>query len=109
MDIKFKDINPGIYLAEVTEIKNESGPYGSYLRFNFTVTDGELKGWSFYGIVKPNHYKQTKFYRWITTIMDQEPQPNFSFQDMVGKVCQINLIKTQKNQKTYYSVKDIVH
>ena len=41
---EFKDINPGMYPAKISSIKEERGPYGSYLRFNFTITEGELKG-----------------------------------------------------------------
>jgi len=108
MKIKFKDIQPGIYNAKISEIKKESGPYGQYLKFNFIITDGELHGWRFYGIVKPTSFKQSKFFRWISTIMGYEPTDEFSVDDLIGKQCKILLDKKRKNQKTYYSVNDLV-
>jgi hypothetical protein len=108
MNIKFKDINPGNYPAKVTTINEEKGPYGEFLRFNFTITDGDLKGWSFYGIVKPNPFKISKFYRWITTIMGEEPGGAFSISSLIGKQCRIFLQKKVKDNKTYYSVADLL-
>ena len=108
MNIKFKDIKPGMYQAKVTTINQENGPYGQFLRFNFTITEGDLKGWSFYGIVKPNPFKISKFYRWITTIMGVEPGDAFSINDLVGKQCRIFLKKKVKKDKTYYSVADLL-
>lgn len=108
MDVKFKDINPGMYLAKVTTINEENGPYGEFLRFNFTITDGDLKDWSFYGIVKPHPFKISKFYRWITTIMGSEPGEDFSINDLIGKQCHIYLKKKVKENKTYYSVADLL-
>jgi hypothetical protein len=108
MNIKFKDITPGMYLAKVTTINKEKGPYGEFLRFNFTITDGDLKGWSFYGIVKPNPFKISKFYRWINTIMGEEPDEAFSINNLIGKQCRIFLQKKVKENKTYYSVADLV-
>jgi hypothetical protein len=108
MNIKFKDINPGMYPAKISSIKEERGPYGSYLRFNFTITGGELKEWSFYGIVKPNSFKQSKFYRWINTILENEPVEGFSIYELIGKQCRILLQKRLKEGKIYYTVADLV-
>ena len=108
MNIKFKDINPGMYLAKIISIKQENGPYGSYLRFNFTITDGDLKDWSFYGIVKPTPFKQSKFYRWITTIMGNHSDEDFAIDDSIGKPCRILLQKKVKSNKTYFSVADLI-
>jgi hypothetical protein len=108
MKIKFKDINPGMYPAKVHTINEENGPYGEFLRFNFTITDGDLNGWSFYGIVKPNPFKISKFYRWITTIMGTDPGDDFSIKDLIGKPCRIYLQKKVKQNKTYYSVADLL-
>lgn len=44
MNIKFKDINPGMYPARISNIKEESGPYGSYLRFSFVIPTFNSKG-----------------------------------------------------------------
>ena len=96
MRIKFKDINPGMYPAKISSIKEECGPYGSYLRFNFTITEGELKEWSFYDIVKPNSFKQSKFYRWISTILENEPVEGLSIYELIGKQYRILLQKRLK-------------
>lgn len=108
MNIKFKDINPGMYPAKISSIKEEGGPYGRYLRFNFTITDGELKDWSFYGIVKPNSFKQSKFYRWLITLVGNEPAEGFSIYQLMGKECRILLQKKLKEGKIYYTVADLV-
>ena len=108
MKVKFKDIKSGIYMAEIASIKEENGPYGMYLRFNFTITQGELKHWSFYGIVKPNPFKQSKFYRWMTIIMGKEPEDEFSVGELIGRKCNIYLQKKTKGDKVYYSVKELI-
>jgi len=108
MKIRFKDICSGIYIAEIANIKEEFGPYGSYCRFNFTILEGDLKGWNFYGIVKPYPVKQSKFYRWIINIIKTEPDENFSIDDLIGKECRIHLKEKTKNNKVYYYVDDIV-
>ena len=107
MRIKFKDIKPGMYSAKITGIKDENGPYGMYLRFNFTIVEGELKDWSFYGIVKPNSFKQSKFYRWMIKLVGNEPEPDFCVAQLMGIECRILLQRRCKNDKTYYSVADI--
>jgi hypothetical protein len=109
MKIKFKDINPGIYPAKITDVMEEDGPYGIFLRFHFTVTSGDLKDWSFYGIVKPNAFKQAKFYRWLTIILGKEPTSDqFVLSQIVGKKCNIALERKAKGDKVYYSVKELV-
>jgi len=95
-------------MAKITSIKEENGPYGMYLRFNFTITHGELKDWSFYGIVKPNPFRQSKFYRWIIIIMGNEPDEAFSVYELMGKECHIYLQKKKKGDKFYYSVKEVL-
>jgi hypothetical protein len=109
MKLKFKDITPGIYPAKITDVVEEYGPYGLFLRFSFTIINGDLKDWSFYGIVKPNIFKQAKFYRWMTIILDKEP-PNdeFVLSQIIGKECSIVLERRIKGEKVYYSVKELV-
>lgn len=108
MKFKFKDINPGMYMAKVSSIKEENGPYGMYLRFNFTITQGELKDWSFYGIVQPKPFRQSKFYRWMIIILGKEPADEFSVYELIGKECKIFLQKRTKGNKVYYSVKEVL-
>lgn len=108
MKVKFKDIKSGIYMAKIAGIKEENGPYGIYWRFNFTITQGELTNWSFYGIIKPNPFRQSKFYRWMAIIMGKEPEHEFSAAELIGKKCNIYLQKETKGDKVYYSVKDLV-
>jgi hypothetical protein len=108
MKLKFKDIKPGIYPAKITDIKEEVGPYGNYLKFNFTVIEGELKDWSFYGIVKPNPFKQSKFFRWMVIIMGEDPKEELAINNSMGRRCNIYLQKKIKGQKIYYSVKDLI-
>jgi hypothetical protein len=107
MKIQFKDICSGIYNAKISNIIEKSGPYGSYWRFNFTILEGELQGWSFYGIVKPYPVKQSKFYRWIFNIMKGKPYENISINDLIGKECRIIVNEKTKKNKTYYYVKDL--
>ena len=109
MKIKFRDIKPGMYPAKITGIEEASGPYGAYLRFNFTIMEGELKDWSFYGIVKPNSFKQSKFYRWMIKLVGNEPASDFCVYQLMGNECRILLQKKCKEgeDKIYYSVADI--
>jgi hypothetical protein len=107
--LKFKDIKPGIYPAKITDIIEEYGPYGIFLRFHFTVTRGDLKDWLFYGIVKPNAFKQAKFYRWLTIILGKEPpSDDIDIFQIIGKECYIALQKKTKGEKVYYSVTELV-
>lgn len=108
MKIQFKNIQPGIYSAKITEIKKQNGPYGQYMRFNFKITEGELIGWEFYGIVKPTPFKQSKFFRWCYTILGYEPNDEFNLTDLIGKICKVKLDKKIKNHKIYYSVSDLL-
>lgn len=82
--------------------------YGVYLRINFTIVEGELKDWSFYGIVKPNSFKQSKFYRWMIKLVGNEPAPDSCVNQLLGIECRILLQKRCKEDKTYYSVADLV-
>ena len=109
MKLKFKDIVTGIYPAKITDIIEEYGPYGIFLRFHFTVTSGDLKNWVFYGIVKPNTIKQAKFYRWVTIIMGKEPPSgDLDIFQIIGKECSIALERKTKDGKVYYYVKELV-
>lgn len=109
MNFKFKDINPGIYPAKITDIVEENGPYGMFLRFHFTVTSGDLVDWTFFGIVKPNNYKQAKFYRWMTIILGTEPTyDETDIWQLIGKDCHILLDKKKKDDRVYFSVKELV-
>ncbi|MCK4826952.1 hypothetical protein KA005_65065 [bacterium] len=62
MKISFKDIEEGIYKAKVSQVKEDTGHYGAFLRIVFTVLDGELEHYRFTGLVKPSSLKQSKFY-----------------------------------------------
>jgi hypothetical protein len=104
MEFVFKDISEGFFKAKVSDIKQENGKYGPYLRIIFTVIDeGELIHCRFSGIVKPIPLKQGKFYRWVTNILGNKPDHKFCTKDIVGKECRIYLAK----QKNYYSVIDV--
>jgi len=104
MKFRFKEIEPDFYRTRLTGIKEESSCYGEYLRFIFTITEGNLRGYSFSGIVKPIPLKQGKFYRWITNILGKEPDPDFSLEDLIGKECVIFL---SKGNKDFCSVTDV--
>ncbi|MEW6418934.1 MAG: hypothetical protein AB1480_12570 [Nitrospirota bacterium] len=65
---------------------------------------GNLRDYSFSGIVKPIPFKQGKFYRWVTNILGKEPDPDFSPEDLIGKECLIFLSKRNKN---FYYVTDV--
>ena len=109
MKLTFKDIKAGIYPAKITDIIEEDGPYGTFLRFHFTVTRGDLSDWTFYGIVKPNTFKQAKFYRWVTIIMGKEPSAEgIDIYQFIGKDCHILLDRKKKGNKVYYSVKELL-
>lgn len=104
MEFVFKDIPEGFFKAKVSDVKQEYGVYGPYLRLIFTVIDeGELNHCRFSGIVKPIPLKQGKFYRWITNILGYNPDYKFCTKDIIGKECRIYLAK----QKNFYSVIDV--
>ncbi len=98
--MKFKEIEPNFYNARLTDIKEESGRWGHYLRFIFTVADGELMGYRFSGFVKISPFKQGKLFHWVKNILGSEPAI-FSPEDLIGKECTIYL--SQKNDR-FYSV-----
>lgn len=103
MQIKFKDMEEGLYEARLLQIKKQTSLYGEYLKFIFTITEGELINYRFSGAVTPTPIKQSKFYRWTTNILGREPDPCFSTEEMIGKYCRIFLVK----QKKLYIVKDV--
>ncbi len=104
MKIRFKDIPSGFFKAKVYQIKEESGPYGPFLRFTFTITEtGEFANYKFSGIVKPLSIKQSKFYRWVKNILGEEPDDIFCTENIIGKECKIFLSK----KNNYYSVVDV--
>ena len=104
MNITFRDIPAGFFKARVSEIKEENGIYGPYLRITFCIIEtGDLNHYRFSGIVKPTPFKQSRFYRWVKNILGKEPGEIFSPQEMIGKECQVYL--SRKNG--YYSVTDI--
>lgn len=104
MEFTFKDIPEGFFKAKVSQINEEKGAYGTYLRITFTITEtGELNHYKFCGLVKPIPLKQSKFYRWITNILGYSPDHKFSTTDILDKECLIYLAK----KNNYYSVLDI--
>jgi len=104
MEFIFEDIEKGFYKAKVSEIKEENGIYGSYIRLIFTIIEeGKLTNYRFSGIVKPTSLRQSKFYRWITNILGQKPDIKISTQDIIGRECFVYLDKKNK----YYSVVDV--
>lgn len=103
MQIKFKDIQEGLYEARVSQIKEEIGIYGVYLKLIFTITEGELAYYRFPGLIKPTSIRQSKFYQWVTNIIGREPETEFSIYEMMGKECRICLSKV----KDYYVVRNV--
>jgi len=104
MKILFKDISKGLFNAKVSEIKEGNGTYGPYLRFIFTIIEeGELAHYRFSGIVKPIPLKQSKFYRWVSTILGQPSNDAVCIEEMIGKECKVYLSK----HNDYYTVTDI--
>jgi hypothetical protein len=89
MNIKFKDVNPGMYPAKITGIKEQNGPYGEYWRLNFTILQGELRA---AGLV-------LLFYRWMVILMGEEPDDHFALEQLMGKQCRIYLQKKTKGDK----------
>ena len=104
MKIRFKDIEADFYKANLSDIKEKDGAYGPYLRLIFTIIEGEFKHYGFSGIVKPSLIRQSKFYRWVTNIMGEEPASEFRTEDMIGKECIIWLSRGPGN---FYSVTDV--
>ncbi|MFH1128136.1 MAG: hypothetical protein V1699_01805 [Candidatus Omnitrophota bacterium] len=104
MEITFKDIAPGLRRAIVSEVSERENTYGVYLCIFFTIIEeGELKNYRFSGFVKPVHLRQSRFYRWVTNILGQEPPEKFSIEEMIGKECLVYLCR----QKDYYTVTDV--
>lgn len=103
MKFNFRDIQPGTYNAKVSQIKEDQGPFGPFLRLSFTIVQGELKNYKFFGFVKPTALKQSKFYRWVTHILGEQPDDDFDTKDLIGKHCLVLLSKV----KDFYSVTDV--
>ena len=103
MKFTFRDIQEGAYNAKVSEIKQEKGPFGPFLRLTFTIVAGELKNYKFSGFVKPTDLKQSKFYRWVTHILGQQPGADFDTNGLIGKHCLVLISKV----KDFYSVTDV--
>ena len=91
MNIDFKDIKEGWYNARVSEIREGAGPHGPFLRIIFTITEGELQHYRFSGFVKPSGLKQSRLYRWITIILGEEPENEFSTEELIGMDCLVFL------------------
>lgn len=103
MKFTFKDIQEGTYQAKVSEIKQHQGPFGPFLKLTFTIVAGELKSYKFSGVVKPTNLKQSKFYKWITHILGNDPTDDFDINDLLEKYCLVLLSKV----KNFYSVTDV--
>ena len=103
MKITFTDIKEGLYRAEVAFIKEGNSRFGPFLRLIFTITEGQLKHYRFSGFVNPSPLKQRKFYRWVTNILGEEPQSEFSTDSLIGKQCLVYLSKGKKD----YLVTDV--
>ena len=99
MKVKLKDIEEGLYRAKVSQIVEETGPYGPFLRLIFTITEGELRNYRFSGSVRATSIRQSKFCRWVSNIFDQEPEEEFYLGDMIGKEC---LVCLSRRGKTYF-------
>ncbi len=93
MKIDFRDIKEGWYSAGVSQIMEGTGPHGPFLRIIFTITDGELQRYRFSGFVKPSGLKQSRLYKWITIILGQEPENEFSTEELIGRDCLVYLSK----------------
>ncbi len=103
MKIDFKDIEEGWYNARVSQIREGTGPHGPFLCIVFTITDGELRHYRFSGFVKPSTLKQSRFYRWITNILGEEPQNKFCTEELTGRECLVYLSK----RKDRYAVIEV--
>lgn len=103
MQILFKELPSGFYKAIVSAIQEESGRYGSYLRFTFTIQVEDLRGYRCSGIVKPYPYRGSKFYRWVSNILGHCPGDNMDTKDLIGKECTIYV--SQRNN--YPTVLDV--
>jgi len=104
MEFIFNDIPEGFFKAKVSQIKEENGRFGQYLRLTFTIIEeGQLNHYKFSGIVKPTLLKQSKFYRWISNILGYLPNHKISTQDLIGKECFVYLLR----QNNFYCVFDV--
>ena len=104
MEFIFKDIPEGFFKAKLSNISEENGAYGPYLRLTFTIIEeGVINHYRFSALLKPIPLKQSKFYRWMTNILGQKPDHKFSTQDILGKECFVYLAK----KNNYYSVIDV--
>jgi len=106
MKFTFKEIKPDFYKAKLVDIKHESSSYGPYLRFIFSIIDGDLKTFKFSAIIKPTPLKHGKFYQWLTNILGKEPASEFSLDDMIGKECLVYL--SNNKNKNYFTVTDVL-
>lgn len=103
MKIIFQDMPTGFIKARVSDVKEKNGKYGIYLQIIFTVCEGDLKSYRFIGRIKPESFKQSKFYRWVKNILGYIPDNNFTTEELIGKECCISLVK----KDDFYSVSDV--
>jgi len=103
MGIKFIDAEKSMYRAKIVEVKKKRNLYGEYIQILFTVTEGDLKNCRFTGYCNFMPVKESRFYRWVKNILNEEPEHAFDIEDLNGKECVISLNKRNE----WYVVKEI--
>jgi len=103
MGIKFINVEKSMHKAEVVEVKKKRNSYGEYIQILFTVTEGNLRNYRFTGCCNFMPVKESRFYRWVKNILNEEPEENFDIEDLTKKECVISVAK----RNDWYVVKEI--
>jgi hypothetical protein len=105
MEIIFRDIPDGFFNARVVEIKEKKNCNGIYWCIIFCIVEeGELNNFRVTGVVKPSPFRQSRFYRWISSILDEDYLDGFCREDLLGKECRIYLSRDEH----FYSVSEVM-
>lgn len=104
MKIKYNYLEPGTYYAKLSKIEEKYGKHGPFLRFIFTIEEGDYENYTVAGSVSASSTRFCKLYEWITILLGYEPDEEIDTNCLIGGRCQINVVKNDNN---YYVVSDI--
>jgi hypothetical protein len=91
MKIQFRDITECLLKARVSKIEKKEGIYGPYVRFIFTVIEGDWLGYKFSATVSLLPLRQGNLYKWISNMLGETPEDDFVLDGLLDKICWIGL------------------
>lgn len=91
MKIQFKNITDCLLKARVSDIEKKEGVYGPYVKFIFTVLEGDWLHYKFSATASFLPLRQGKLFKWITDILGETPDNDFCLDELLGRQCLIGL------------------